>query len=90
MFKISVKIFRPILFISIFSNFYFLYQLTNIQEKNSDKTRRKRENIIELRDQGLEYNAQTEKTFEISILHIFEPFGNEELGKNVRQDRVAY
>ena len=67
MFKISIKIFRPILFISILSNFYFFYRLTNIQEKKSDKTRQKRENIIELRDQGLEYNALTEKTFEKGI-----------------------
>ena len=42
------------------------------------------ENVLEVIDPGLAYE-NVEKTFQLSILHVFEPFGNEDLGRNVRQ-----
>ena len=61
---------NPILLFSILLNCYLIYK--SLCNSSSSTMRRNRENKIELHDLGLEYNSEIEKTFEISILHIFE------------------
>ena len=90
------KFFRRLLFtFSVLLNFHLLskteekpyhedYQTTTPGVSGGIRQRRNHDNIIEVQDPGLSFE-KVEKTFSLSILHIFEPFGNEELGRNVRQ-----
>ena len=64
--------------------YYDEYPDTVPDVTTGSRQRRNHENIIEVQDPGLSFE-NVEKTFSLSILHIFEPFGNEELGRNVRQ-----
>ena len=88
------KLFRRVLlFLSIFLNIFLLCREDSPKESQvaekltqtpHPKFELNRFDVVEVVDPGLAYE-NVEKTFQLSILHVFEPFGNEELGKNVRQ-----